>query len=77
MTNLHIRFPWILCFGSAFVFLLTALVGTPIGNQIEELARLPQNSGVLIQQAFLVVISALAVTIFGGWRWPGLTSPSG
>jgi membrane protease YdiL (CAAX protease family) len=71
MANLHTRFPWIVSFGCAFIFLLTALVGTPLGNQIEGLARLPQNSGILIQQVLLVIVSALAVTVFGGWRSAG------
>ena len=75
MTNLHTRIPWIVCFGCAFAFLLVALVGTPIGNQIEGLAHLPQNSGILIQQAMLVIVSALAVTIFGGWGSAGFDKP--
>jgi CAAX protease family protein len=75
MTNLHTRFPWIVCFGCALVFILVALVGTPIGNQIENMAGLPQNSGILIQQAMLVIVSALAVTAFGGWRAAGFDQP--
>jgi membrane protease YdiL (CAAX protease family) len=75
MTHLHTRFPWIVSFALALLFLLIALVGTPIGTQIETLARLPQNSGILIQQAMLVIFSALAVTVFGGWRSAGFDSP--
>jgi len=42
-----------------------ALIGTPVGNQIEQSARLPVNSGVLIQQILLAVFSALTVVAFG------------
>jgi len=75
MTTLHIRFPWIVSFGCGFIFLLVALVGTPIGNQVEALARLPVNSSILIQQVLLVAISALTVTVFGGWRAAGFAKP--
>jgi len=73
MSNLHIRFPWVVSFGCAFLFLVVALIGTPVGNQIEQWARLPVNSGVLIQQILLAVFSALAVIAFGGWRKAGFS----
>lgn len=75
MSNLHSRFPWIVSFTLALLFLGVALLGTPIGNQIEQAARLPVNSSILIQQALLVLFSALAVTIFGGWRKAGFDKP--
>src|SRR5579859_4266839 len=71
MTQLHIRHPWIVSIGLALVFLGVALAFTPIGNQVEKLAGLPVNSGVLIQQAALLVVSLLAVMAFGGWRAAG------
>jgi membrane protease YdiL (CAAX protease family) len=75
MSNLHTRFPWMVSFGSALLFLGVALIGTPIGNQIEQTFKLPLNSGILIQQLFLVLISALAITFFGGWRKAGFFKP--
>jgi membrane protease YdiL (CAAX protease family) len=75
MRTLHKRYPWIVSFASALLFLIVALVGTPIGNQIERLARLPVNSGILIQQALLVIFSALVVMVFGGWREAGFDKP--
>jgi len=71
MTNLHQRFPWIASIICAVLFLALALAGTPLGNQIERSARLPVNSGILIQQLLLALFSALAVTLFGGWRAAG------
>ena len=50
MYTVHKRYPWIVSIGSVLIFLLVALVGTPIGNRIESLAGLPVNSGILIQQ---------------------------
>jgi membrane protease YdiL (CAAX protease family) len=71
MFNLHKRFPWIVSSGLAMLFLGVALAGTPIGSQIEKAAGLPVNSGILIQQLLLVLFSAIAVTLFGGWRAAG------
>jgi membrane protease YdiL (CAAX protease family) len=73
MSNLHVRLPWVVSFGCAFLFLVVALIGTPLGNQIELWARLPVNSGVLIQQILLAVFSAVAVMAFGGWRKAGFS----
>ena len=73
MSNLHIRFPWVVSFGCGFLFLVVALIGTPVGNQIEKWARLPVNSGVLIQQIILAIFSVLAVIAFGGWRKAGFS----
>jgi len=75
MSTLHTRYPWIVSFGAALLFLGVALAGTPIGNQIEQAASLPTNSGILIQQLLLVLFSALAVTLFGGWRKAGFHHP--
>jgi membrane protease YdiL (CAAX protease family) len=75
MLSLHKRYPWIVSFASALLFLSVALVGTPIGNQVERLAGLPVNSGILIQQLLLVIVSALVVTAFGGWREAGFAKP--
>ena len=75
MYTLHKQHPWIVSYASALGFLAVALVGTPIGDQIEHWARLPINSGILIQQFFLVLASALAVTLFGGWREAGFDKP--
>ena len=75
MSDLHTRFPWIVTFSAALLFLGVSLVGTPIGNQIEQAARLPVNSGILIQQFLLVIFSALVVTVFGGWRKVGFYKP--
>ena len=71
MYTLHKRYPWVVSYASALLFLAVAFVGTPIGNQIEQAAHLPVNSGILIQQFLLVIVSALAVTLFGGWREAG------
>ena len=71
MFNTHKRFPWIVSVVSALMFLGVALVGTPLGNQIEQSAGLPVNSGILIQQLLLVIFSAAAVTLLGGWREAG------
>jgi membrane protease YdiL (CAAX protease family) len=75
MYTFHKQHPWIVSYASALVFLAVALVGTPIGDQIERWARLPINSGILIQQLLLVLVSALAVTLFGGWREAGFDKP--
>jgi len=75
MYTLHKRHPWIVSFASALLFLAVALVGTPIGNWIEISAHLPTNSGILIQQLLLVIVSAMAVTLFGGWREAGFQKP--
>ncbi|MBE0697441.1 MAG: CPBP family intramembrane metalloprotease [Anaerolineaceae bacterium] len=75
MTTLHVRFPWIVSFASALLFLGVAIVGTPIGSQIEQAANLPINSGIIIQQLFLVIFSALMVALFGGWRKAGFHHP--
>jgi len=75
MFNLHKRFPWIVTVGCALLFLAVALVGTPVGNQIEKSAGLPVNSGILIQQLLLALLSALLVTLFGGWRQAGFFKP--
>jgi len=71
MYTLHKRYPWIVSIGSVLIFLLVALIGTPIGDQIEHLTGLPVNSGILIQQILLVIVSVLAVIAFGGWREAG------
>ncbi len=71
MSNMHIRFPWIVSFGCAILFLVVSIVGTPIGSQLEQWAHLPVNSGVLIQQFLLTIFSALTVIAFGGWRKAG------
>jgi membrane protease YdiL (CAAX protease family) len=75
MSNLHWRYPWLVTVALALAFTLLAVVGTPLGNWIEAAARLPQNTGILIQQALLVVFSAGAVTVFGGWRRAGFARP--
>src|SRR5512133_600319 len=75
MYTFHKRHPWIVSYASALVFLAVALVGRPIGDQIEHWARLPVNSGILIQQLLLVLVSALAVILFGGWREAGFDKP--
>ena len=75
MFSVHKRYPWIVSIGSVLIFLLVALVGTPIGNRIESLTGLPVNSGILIQQVLLVIVSALAVMMFGGWREAGFAKP--
>ncbi len=75
MHTFHKRHPWIVSFASVLVFLAVALVGTPIGNRIESSAHLPVNSGILIQQFLLVLVSALAVMLFGGWREAGFDKP--
>src|SRR5512147_234708 len=54
MYDLHKRYPWLIGSGSMIVFLIIALVGTPIGDKLEHWAGLPLNSGVLIQQVLLV-----------------------
>ena len=67
MRTLYQRFPWIVSFICALLFLAIALVGKPISNQIEKSAYLPHISGILIiQQLFLALFSALVVTAFGG-----------
>ena len=66
MRTLCQYFPWIVSFICALLFLAIALVGTPISNQIEKSAYLPHISGILIQQLFLALFSALVVTAFGG-----------
>ena len=71
MSKLHERYPWIVSFSIALLFLVISVVGTPIGNQIEQAARLPVDSGVLIQQLLLTVYCALLVIVFGGWRQAG------
>ncbi len=76
MSTFHVRFPWIVSFGCAILFLGVALIGTPVGNQIEQRAHLPVNSGVLIQQILLAIFSALAVVVFGGWRASGFYKPA-
>ena len=75
MYHLHKRHPWLIGSGSMLIFLIVALIGTPIGNQLERWAKLPLNSGILIQQILLVIVAALAVTLFGGWREAGFTKP--
>jgi len=75
MFSTHKRFPWFVSVGSALLFLAVALVGTPLGNQIEKNAGLPVNSGILIQQLLLVILSATLVTLFGGWREAGFFKP--
>lgn len=75
MFNIHKRFPWIITTGCALLFLGAALLGTPLGNVIEKSAGLPANSGILIQQLLLVGVSALLVTLFGGWRAAGFFKP--
>ena len=75
MFKIHQRFPWIVSIGSAVLFLAVALAGTPIGNSIEMSAGLPVNSGILIQQLLLVMLSALLVTLLGGWRKAGFFKP--
>src|SRR5512146_1009482 len=77
MYDLHKRYPWLMGTGSMLIFLLGALLGTPIGDQLEARARLPLNSGILIQQILLVVVAALAVTLFGGWHEAGFPRPTG
>jgi membrane protease YdiL (CAAX protease family) len=71
MSNLHTRFPWIVSFGCAILFLALSIVGTPVGSQLEQWTHLPVNSGVLIQQLILAIFSALMVIAFGGWRKAG------
>jgi CAAX protease family protein len=71
MYQLHKHHPWLISSGIMLIFLIVALIGTPIGNQLERLAGLPHNSGILIQQILLVIVAALAVTLFGGWREAG------
>ncbi len=71
----HQRFPWIVSIGSAVLFLAMALVGTPFGTWIEKSAGLPVNSGILIQQLLLVILSAILITLFGGWRKAGFLKP--
>jgi uncharacterized protein len=75
MSNLHIRFPQILSFALALLFLGLSLIGTPIGSSVEKAAHLPVNSGVLIQQFLLALFSALAVTLFCGWKKAGFNQP--
>ena len=75
MFNIHKRYPWIVTVGLALLFLAAALAGTPIGSQIEKSAGLPVNSGILIQQLLLVLFSAAAVTLLGGWRASGFFKP--
>ena len=75
MYTIHKRFPWIVSIGSVLIFLLVALIGTPIGDRIEYLTGMPVNSGILIQQLMLVIVSALAVMMFGGWREAGFARP--
>jgi membrane protease YdiL (CAAX protease family) len=77
MYDLHKRHPWLIGSGSMLIFLIVALIGTPVGNQLESWARLPLNSGILIQQVLLVIVAALAVTFFGGWREAGFARPMG
>jgi len=75
MYDLHKRYPWLIGSGSMLLFLIVALIGTPIGDQLERWAGLPLNSGILIQQVLLVIVAALAVTVFGGWREAGFAKP--
>jgi membrane protease YdiL (CAAX protease family) len=75
MYTVHKRYPWIVSIGSVLIFLLVALIGTPVGNWVESLIVLPVNSGILIQQILLVIVSALVVMAFGGWREAGFAKP--
>jgi uncharacterized protein len=75
MHTIHQRHPWIVSLICALLFLAIALIGTPVGNQIEKSAQLPLNSSILIQQLFLALFSALVVTVFWGWRQAGFDKP--
>ena len=77
MYNLHKQHPWLIGSGSMLIFLMVALLGTPIGNVLERWGGLPLNSGILIQQILLVIVAALAVTVFGGWREAGFSKTTG
>lgn len=75
MYTVHKRYPWIVSIGSVLIFLLVAVVGTPVGNWVESSIGLPVNSGILIQQVILVIVSAIVVMAFGGWREAGFAKP--
>jgi hypothetical protein len=75
MYDLPKRYPWLIGSGSMIIFLIAALIGTPIGNHLEHWAGLPLHSGVLIQQVLLVIAAALAVIAFRGWREAGFAKP--
>ncbi|MHB1131822.1 MAG: CPBP family intramembrane glutamic endopeptidase [Chloroflexota bacterium] len=75
MQAINTRRPWLFAIATCAIYLVLAIVGTPMGNQIAGALQLPVNSGVVIQESLLAVFTAVVLLLIGGWRAAGFGQP--